>query len=218
MLAEGVAQPESNPLVAAKQRIHIGPAPDWIVPCSFRLDFKPKQPGHVTYLLSCKQIHAEKRQTFVHTAIRLETTQAVQNEAQGRIAFEPRTQNFTFHWLKIHRGEAVFDRTALDNLHCVQKESDGFIAPSRVTLILVLEDVRPGDVLELCYTVEEQPLLLQEDCGCFFALPEGAPLGKLYFSVRFNEARPFDWEASSQDLEPVETQRGRRDSLGLGAR
>jgi len=208
MLAESTVQPKGNTLDAAKERIHIGPAPDWIVPCSFRLDFKPKQPGHVTYLLSCKQIHAEKRQTFVHTAIRLETTQAVQNEAQGRIAFEPRTQNFILHWLKIHRAATVFDRTALESLHCVQKETDGFMAPSRLTLILVLEGVRPGDVLELCYTIEEQPLLLRDDCGCLFALSEGAPLGKLYFSVRFNDARQFDWEASAPDLQPVETQKG----------
>jgi hypothetical protein len=201
MLAESTVQPKDNTLDAAKERIHIGAAPDWIVPCSFRLDFKPKQPGHVTHLLSCKQIHAEKRQTFVHTAIRLETTQAVQNEAQGRIAFEPRTQSFILHWLKIHRA-------ALENIHCVQTETDGFMAPSRLTLILVLEGVRPGDVLELCYTIEEQPLLLTEDCGCLFALPEGAPLGKLYFSVRFADARQFDWEASAPDLQPVETQHG----------
>jgi len=204
MLAESVVPPKGNALVGAKERIHIGPAPDWIVPCSFRLDFKPKQPGHVTYLLSCKQIHAEKRQTFVHTAIRLETTQAVQNEAQGRMAFEPRTQDFTLHWLKIHRGATVFDRTALENLHCIQKEADGLVSPGRLTLILLLEDVRPGDVLELCYTMEEQPLLMREDCGCLFALPEGAPLGKLYFSVRFHDARQFDWEASAPELQPVE--------------
>jgi hypothetical protein len=205
MLAESVAQPPDNVLAAAKQRIRIGPAPDWTVPCSFRLDFKPKQPGHVTHLLSCQQIHAEERQTYVHTAIRLETTQALQNEAQGRIAFEPRTQNFILHWLKIYRGETVLDRTALENLRCVQKETDGFVAPSRLTLVLWLEGVRPGDVVELCYTLEEESPLLDEDCGCFFALPEGSPLGKLYFSLRFDDDREFRWKSSSPDLQPVET-------------
>jgi hypothetical protein len=205
MLAENVASRQGRGLVAAKERIQLGPAPDWIVPCSFRLDFKPKQPGHVSFLLSCKQIHAEKRQTFVHTAIRLETTPAVQNEGQGRIAFDPLTQKFTLHWLKIYRGETVFDRTALENLHCIQNGTDGFAAPGRATLILLLEDVRPGDVLELCYTVEEQSLLFEEDCGCLFALPEGAPLGKLYFSVRFEDDREFQWKSSAPDLQPVET-------------
>jgi len=205
MLAESVVPSEAHALAAAKQRIHIGPAPDWTVPCSFRLDFKPKQPGHVTHLLSSKQIHAEKCQTFTHTAIRLETTQAVQNEAQGRIPFDPRTETFTLHWLKVYRGENVFDRTALENLHCLQNETEGFIATGRLTIILRLEDVRPGDVVELCYTVEEKSPLWEEDFGCFFALPEGSPLGKLYFSLRFANDRDFQWRASGPDFQPVET-------------
>jgi len=205
MLAESVVPRPDHALVAAKERIHIGPAPDWIVPCSFRLDFKPKQPGHVTHLLSCRQIHAEKRQTFVHTAIRLETTQALQNEAQGRIPFEPRSEDFTLHWLKIYRGESVIDRTSLENIRCLQKETDGFVAPGRLNLILVLEGVRPGDVVELCYTMEERSPLLDEDCASLFALPEGAPLGKLYFSLRFEDDRDFQWKSSSPDLCPVET-------------
>ena len=177
MLAETVAPQQGNALDAAKERIHIGPVPDWIVPCSFRMDFKPKQPGYVTHLLSSKQIHAEKHLTFVHTAIRLETIQAVQNEAQGRIAFEPRTQCLTLHWLKIHRGEAIFDRTALDNLRCIQRDTDNIAAIKQLTVMLLLEDVRPGDVLDLCYTIEDQPLLMREYCEGFFALPEGAALG-----------------------------------------
>jgi hypothetical protein len=208
MLANGVAPQEGNPLIAAKERIHIGPVPDWIVPCSFRMDFKSKQPGQVTHLLASKQIHAEKRLAFVHTAIRLETIQAVQNEAQGRIPFEPHTQSLTLHWLKIHRGETVFDRTALENVRCVQWETDGFISPDHLIVLLLLEDVRPGDVLELCYTIEDKPLLMSEYCGCFFALPEGAALGKLCFAVRFKETRDLEWKSSAPELEPVEKIKG----------
>jgi hypothetical protein len=208
MLADTVAPQQGHALNAAKERIHIGPVPDWIVPCSFRMDFKPKQPGHVTHLLSSKQLHAEKRRAFVHTAIRLETIQAVQNEAQGRIAFEPRTQILTLHWLKIHRAETVFDRTALENLRCVQRETDGFASPNYLTVMLLLEDVRPGDVLDLCYTIEDQPLLMREYCGCLFALPEGVALGKLCFTVRFQDDRPIRWRSSAPELEPVETRQG----------
>jgi len=159
-------------------------------------------------LLSSKQLHAEKRRAFVHTAIRLETIQAVQNEAQGRMAFEPRTQRLTLHWLKIHRAGTVFDRTALENLRCVQRQTDGFTSPNHLTVMLLLEDVRPGDVLDLCYTIEDQPLLMREYCGCLFALPEGASLGKLYFAVRFHDARPLRWRSSAPNLQPVETRQG----------
>jgi hypothetical protein len=208
MLAKSVAPQQGYALDAAKERIHLGPVPDWIVPCSFRMDFKPKLPGHVTHLLWSQQLHAEKRRAFVHTAIRLETIQAVQNEAQGRIAFEPRTQSLTLHWLKIHRGTTVFDRTALENLRCVQQQTDGFTSPNHLTVMLMLEDVRPGDVLDLCYSIEDQPLLMRDGCGCFFALPEGASVGKLYFAVRFREGRPLRWRSSAPDLEPEDRRQG----------
>jgi len=208
MLADSVAPQQGQALDATKDHVLLGPAPDWMTPCPLRLDFKPKQPGHVTHLLASKQLHAEKRQTIVHTALRLETIQAVQSESQGRVPFDPRTQKLTLHWLRIHRGETVFDRTALENLRCAQREVDGFIPSGRLTLMLLLEDVRPGDVLELCYSVEEQPLLLPEHCGSWFALPEAAPLGNLYFSIRFDAVRPMRWLSSAPDLQPVETRRG----------
>jgi len=208
MLAQSVVPQQGSALDAAKERIHLGAVPDWIVPCSFRMDFKSKLPGNVTHLLSSKQLHAEKRLAFVHTAIRLETIQAVQNEAQGRIVFEPRTQILTLHWLKIHRAKTVFDRTALENLRCVQRETDGFASPNHLTVMLLLEDVRPGDVLDLCYTIEDQPLLMREYCGCFFALPEGASVGKFCFAVRFHDSRPLRWRSSAPELEPLETHQG----------
>jgi hypothetical protein len=208
MLTDSVAPQQGNALDAAKERIHIGPVPDWIVPCSFRMDFKPKQPGHVTHLLSSKQLHAETRRTFVHTAIRLETIQAVQNEAQGRIPFDPQTQILTLHWLKIHRAETIFDRTALENLRCVQRENDSVTLPNQLTVMLLVEGVRPGDVLDLCYTIEDQPLLMREYCGCLFAMPEGVSVGKLCFAVRFRDGRPFRWKSSAPELEPVEKLKG----------
>jgi hypothetical protein len=208
MLAESDAPQQGSALDAAKNHILLGPAPDWMTPCPLRLDFKPKQPGHVTHLLASKQLHADKRQTLVHTAIRLETIQAVQSQAQARVPFDPRTQTLTLHWLRIHRDQTVFDRTALENLRCVQRETDGFISPGGLTLVLVLEDVRPGDVLELCYSLEEQPSLLPDHCGCWFALPEAAPLGNLYFSIRFNAARPMRWLSSAPDLQPAVTHQG----------
>jgi hypothetical protein len=140
--------------------------------------------------------------------MRLETIQAVQNEAQGRIAFEPRTQILTLHWLKIHRGETVFDRTALANLRCVQREHDGFVSPDKLTVMLVLEDVRPGDVLNLSYTIEEQSLFTGDYCGCLFAMPEGASVGKICFAVRFRDARHVRWRSSAPELQPVKTRQG----------
>jgi hypothetical protein len=208
MLTEGAVTETGNALEAAKEHIHVGPVPEWVVPCSFAMDFKPKQPGQASHLLWCKQIHAEKHETFIQTVVRLETIQAVQNNLQGRIAFDPSRQQFTLHWVKIHRGGEALDRTSLDNFRCVQREKDGFISPNRVTLMLSMDDVRPGDALDFCYTVGEPPALGGDYCEGFCAMTGGAAMGRHYFSVRFHDGRPLHWKSSTPDLRPEETRVG----------
>jgi transglutaminase-like putative cysteine protease len=199
MLADSIPAQQGSPADAARERIQPGPLPDWVVPCSFASDFKPEMPGQITYLLCDEQFHAEKRQQYTHIALRLETIQAVQRESEWRIVIDPRRQQITVHWIKVHRGEQQFDQTRLNNLRPITSGTDG-----RQTLALLLEDVRPGDILEWSYTVEDRPLLMAGARACFFALPEGAPLGKLFISVRFDGSRPMKWKSSAQDLAPAE--------------
>ncbi len=199
MLTDSIPTQQGSPADAAKERIQSGPLPDWVVPCSFATDFKPEMPGQITYLLCDKQLHAEKHQEFTHVAVRLETIQAVQRESEWRLDVDPRHQQITVHSIKVHRGQEQFDQTRLDNLHPTSGRKDG-----RHTLVLLLEDVRPGDILEWSYTVEDRPAVMAGHCACFFAPPEAAPLGKLFFLVRFDASRPMKWKSSAKDLAPAE--------------
>ena len=188
-----------------KERLQIGPVPDWVVPCAYRPDFKGgKLPGQATYLLWSKQIHAEKSQTYVHVALRLETIQAVERYSHWRLELPAETKEATLHWIKIHRNESEFDHTSVEKLRPVQDGTEATAAARKVTMGMLLEDVRPGDVLEWSYTTEESPPLRPEQCAAFFAVPAEIPLGKFYFSVRFREGRAMQWKSSLDDLQPVE--------------
>ncbi len=205
MVAESVVQQRDNTLGAARGRIQIGPKPEWATPCSFRTDFKPKQAGHVTYLLCAKQFHAEKRALFCHTANRMDTIQGVQSVAEGKIAFDPETQSLTFHSIQIHRAGTAMDRTLMDHIRCVERATHGLDSSKRTSVSLLLEDVRPGDILELSYSIEDHPVLLSDNFGYFFSLPEGVPFGKFYFSVVYSETRRVQWRSSAHYLQPEET-------------
>ncbi len=170
------------------------------MPCTFAPDFKPDLPGQVTHLLFDQQLHAEKHLEYIHAAIRLETIQAVRRESEWRIEIDPRHQKITVHFIKVHRGSQQFDQTRLDHLHPASAGTDG-----RQTLLLLLEDVRPGDIVEWAYTLEARPAILAEHCAHFFKLPEKSSLGKMFLSARFSESRPMKWKSSAADLTPVET-------------
>ena len=205
MVTDCSATQHGEPLAAAKDRIRIGPVPGWVDSCPFRIDFEAKAAGHVTYLLFDRQIHAELGQTYHHVALRLDTMQAVQNESPWRLDFEPRHQQITLHSIKTCRSDAQFDHANLSSARVVDRQAAGSALQDRLTLLLMLEDVRPGDVLEWCYTVESQPKLLPEHCASIFTLPAGATIGKFYFSLFFNSSRPMRWKCSVPEWQPVET-------------
>jgi hypothetical protein len=206
MVTDSSAMQHGEFLIAAKDRIQMGPVPGWVDACPFRIDFKDKQARHTTYLLFDQQIHAELRQTYFHAALRLDTMQAVQNESPWRLDFEPRHQQITLHWIKTWRGDAQFDHANLSSARVVDRQAAGAMLPDRLTLLLMLEDIRPGDILEWCYTVESRPLLLPEHCASIFTLPAGTPVGKFYFSLLFNPARPMQWKSSVPEWQPAEMQ------------
>jgi hypothetical protein len=199
MLTDSIPTQQGSPNDAAKERIQPGPLPDWVVACSFAPDFKPDLPGQVTYLLFDKQLHAEKHQEYTHVAMRLETIQAVQRESEWRLDIDPRHQQITVHSIQVHRSGQQFDQMRIKNLNPTHGRNEG-----RQTLTLLLEDVRPGDILEWSYTVEYHPVVMAGHCACFFAPPEAAPLGKLFLAVKFNASRPMKWKSSAKDLAPAE--------------
>jgi hypothetical protein len=194
-------------LVAARARISIGPVPDWVAACPFNDDFKAKETSPATCLFYGRQIHAETGQTCHHQAMRLETSPAVQRQSQWQFQFEPQTQSLILHWIKIRRGSQVFEQACLDKIRLLQREEgpERFAIRGWCTLLLLLEDVRPGDIIESCYTVGNRPALLPGHCAALFILPQGTPVGKFHFSVRFNESRPMKWQSATADLRPAET-------------
>ena len=125
---------------------------------------------------------------------------------RGGLDFEPRHQQITLHSIKTWRGGAQFDHANLSSARVVDRQAAGSALQDRLALLLMLEDIRPGDVLEWCYTVESRPLLLPEHCASIFALPAGAPVGKFYFSLLFNPSRPMQWRSSVPEWQPVQKQ------------
>lgn len=193
-------------LELARRRIRLGPAPAWAVHREYDRAFKGRAGDPCTYLLLNRQTHAELRQTHFHTAVRLETMEAVQKLSQWQVRFEARTQSVTVHWVKIRRGEQEFEHASLERIRVLQREEglEWLVLDGLFTVLLVLEDVRPGDILETCYTVASDPRLLAEYCFALFSPPAGVSIGRFEYSVQFREARAMDWRSSATDIAPVE--------------
>lgn len=188
----------------AREQVQIGPPASWIDSCDYDKQFAPKLRGESTYLLIEKQIHAELGQTHVRVATRLESQRAVKFQSQGQINFDPQTDSLVVHSIKTRRGESETEHAHLDRIQFLQRESglESHIIGGQITLLLLLEDVRPGDILEYSFTVTTRSRVMPEYVTAFFSLPPGTEIGKYRFLVQHAEKRAVKWKASSPDLTP----------------
>lgn len=194
----------------ARQKIQSGPVPAWVQPLAVDYQFKSPKTTPVTQLLSSVQVHAERRENHVHYAIRLENMEAVQHHSQWRFEFEPKTQTVTLHQLQIVRDGQPINHLDLAKARYLQREEglEKFVIHGWFTLLLILEDVRPGDVLECAYTIQTAPRFLTNNSSYFYGLPVNQAVGQYYFTVRFQPARPMRWKSVAPEFKPVETQLG----------
>ena len=188
----------------AREQVQIGPAASWIDPCYYDEHFKPKLRGELTYLLWENQVHAELGQSYVHVAERLESQRAVRSQSQGQINFDPQTESLVLHFIKTRRGESETDHAHLDRIQFLQREVglEGSVIGGQITLLLLLEDVRPGDILEYSYTITTRRRIMPENLIAFFSLPTGTEIGKYRFLVLHSEKRAVKWKTFFPNFEP----------------
>jgi transglutaminase-like putative cysteine protease len=197
-----------KPLLVANEKIRLGPVPDWVKLYSFSCDFAGDAGASITHLLFEQQIHAELHQTVFHGARRLQTAQAVQEQSPWHLDFDARQERVILHWIKTRRDGKQFEHTNLSSARVVDESAVGAAGPGRMTLALMLEDVRPGDIVEWCYTIETRRLILPQVCAALFRMPAEAPVGKFYFSAQFNPERHMQWKAWKPEWKPTEQKEG----------
>lgn len=206
---EAMPSDSGDLLTLARNRVRSGVIPDWVTVNNYDRVFTAKARKSVTPLLIERQAHAELRELYVHHALRLESIPAVQHHSQWRMEFAPRTDWVVLHSIKTRRGDIEREHLSLEKVQFLQREAglEGFIIDGSITLLLLLEDVAVGDVLEYSYTIRSEPRLLPERCGILFDLPLASEIGKHYFSMRYAPGRAMKWKSSAESLAPVVSRR-----------
>jgi len=112
-------------------------------------------------LLLEQQINALENETFFHSVRQILTVAGVQNGATLTIDFNPSCQSLTLHWARIWRGTQHLDRLDTNNVKIVQQERDldQSVLNGEKSVILVLDDVRVGDIIDYSYSIQgENPV------------------------------------------------------------
>jgi len=145
-------------IAAENSAVQFGPPGPWVVPHLF------EQPsGAISdagaderVLLLERQINAISNETFVHSVRQILTTAGVQRGSTIAIDFNPGYESLTFHWARIWRGGEHLERLDTNQVKTVQREQDldQFVLNGQKSALLVLDDVRAGDVIDYSYSIK----------------------------------------------------------------
>jgi len=149
----------SAQLWAAEVEVARGVEPSWVKPLSVNLTAKkPKEAGDggVWHLLADMQTDVESQTRYHHYAYRFLSESGVQESSEQSFQFDPTYQKLSIHRLRIHRDGKIIDRLQNQEIKTVARESrhEQQLYDGRLTSMVLLKDVRVGDVLEYAYSIE----------------------------------------------------------------
>jgi len=142
-------------------------------------------------LLLERQINARENEIFFHSMRQILTVSGVQKEANLTINFNPGYQNLTFHWVRLWRGSEHLDRLDTNQVKVVQpeREMDDYILNGKKSAILVLDDVRVGDVLDYAYSVKGENPVFTGHFSAEVPVQLGQPAERLFTRVLWPNGR-----------------------------
>lgn len=192
-----------------------GPAPAWIKPIP--LDENASVPveqirGGVYYLLADRQtrVSGTDRQLFNRFAVKAVNDKGLEHAANIDIDFDPAYQRLQLHTLAVHRQGRVISQLATAPIRTLQreKELEALVLDGRLTVSVLLQDVRVGDVVEYAYTLQgSRPEMRGHHFGAFDMQWRG-PVHALYTRLLWPAERPIQFKNSHVDQPATESLQG----------
>jgi transglutaminase-like putative cysteine protease len=159
-----------------ENRFFRAPAGKWVDWLSF--DAQPatekelETTGGTLSLLYDRQTDIEKQRFFMHRAILLLNTSGVSQLSSLQFDLDPDYQTLTLHRLRIHRAGKTYDLTQTQKVQVRERELnlEWNLYNGQLSIEALLEDTRPGDIVEWAYTIEGGNPIFGEHFSSTFGL------------------------------------------------
>ncbi|MCP3902589.1 MAG: DUF3857 domain-containing protein [Planctomycetes bacterium] len=204
----------AGPAVAS-DRVTIGPVPEWVtplaIPAAAAESGGPAIGSGIAHLLSERQVNrvGETPQSFHRRAWLVRDASGVQLGSEFSVDFDPTFEEIVLHTLRVHRDGAVIDRLDADRLEVIQRETqlDRQVYDGGLTAFIMLEDIRPGDVIESGFTRRGANPVLGGHFYGRVGTQWSVPVGRAGYRLLWPADRALVIRRHGTDLEPTVTRR-----------
>jgi len=175
------------PHLAVAADYEVAPRPQWLQPVA--LPESGDFPGDesLRYLLVDTQVNVsgEEKERFYRVAMQPLNQQGLQQISSISLSFAPAYEKLVIHDISVLRGGGRRDRLESAEIKLFQREDelDRGLYAERWTAMLLLKDLRVGDVVEYSYTLRGTNPVLGDKYFGRELLGWGVPIGRLYIGV-----------------------------------
>lgn len=210
-----LALPSARAAPTESKEYKIGTAPAWVVPMAIdegKNAQESKASQGVYWLLADVQVRidSESSSTYRHSAIKALNEQGVETVAHVNIEFDPAYQTLHLHSLLLHRNGQTQSRMAKSSIRVLQRERDleYKMYDGRKSVVLTLDDVRPGDIVEYSYsTTGTNPVFGNRKYGRF-DLQYAVPIEHSFKRLVFPRGRNIVVQLRNTEQKPVIAEAG----------
>jgi transglutaminase-like putative cysteine protease len=197
-------------LHAQNKGVKTGAEPVWItknpVPYTMNSLDDEADDGYVDLVYE-KQVSLVQPASFYKKAIKIISEAGVQNSSEVSISFDPSYQELCFHSIRIIRGSQTISKLQLSRIKTIQQETElnRFIYNGSLTAVLVLDDVRKGDVIEYSYTIKGMNPIFGGKYSDMYDVGFTVPVYQLYYKLITPKEKPVTIKNSQTTISPVVT-------------
>src|SRR3954466_1713778 len=141
-----------------KPFVNVSHEPPWIVshPVDYKQhDLDKEAVDGVIFLQYQNQVCLDEKSVYYKLSFRLTSETGVQNNSRITVDFDPSYQQLVFHHVDVKRGDRSINQLKAKKINLVQQEDDlDFTYSGEISAVLILDDIRKGDVIEYSYTIK----------------------------------------------------------------
>lgn len=132
-----------------------GPPPAWVAPLPVPADRAVPDGNGIALLLLDHQMSPARAELYVHDARKLTNASGVQRGSRLSFGWDPSYETLTLHSASVVREGRRIDALLREKVRVLEREAGmaAHLYDGSLTAVLILEDVRPGDVVEYAYTL-----------------------------------------------------------------
>lgn len=203
----------ANLAVAQDIKPKVAPPSKWVVPVPVNghFDTEAADPSISSrWLLMDRQINAQYEEDFTHRVRQVLTPDGVQRDSHIVIEYDPSYQSLTMHWVKLWRGTNQLDRLGSAQSQTSQQglDTEDYLFTSDQYTTLVLDDIRPGDIIDYAYTIAGNNPAFDGKFVSEVPLQYSQPVDRLMTRLLWQSPRKLYVQNHGTDLVPVTIHKG----------